>query len=545
MREGNSELPAGWASTPLKDLIARDGLFNDGDWVESKDQDPTGDVRLIQLADIGDGVFRDRSERFLTAAKAQELQCTFLRTGDVLISRLANPLGRACIFPEQPKPCVAAVDVCIFRSGSVSVDHNWLMHFINSIYFRDEIELRSSGTTRTRISRKNLGDIEMRVPPLAEQRRIVAKIETLRERSRRAREALSEVEPLLQQFRQSVLAAAFRGDLTADWRAAHPNVEPASELLHRIRAERRRRWEQAELAKYEVKGQKPPQNWKDRYKEPESVDDSGLPELPEGWCWARFDEILYELRNGVSPKPNDTPLGTPILRINSVRPRKVLLDELRYLPNADNYIKTYRLRDQDLLFTRYNGTLELVGVCGLVQGLGDRVVLYPDKLMRVRIEHQLVLPEFIEMYFASPRARQRITKRAKTTSGQQGVSGADIKAQPVPLVPFPEQQQLITRLQMLLSMSDGIEATLSKTDEDLDNFDQSILTKAFLGDLVPQDPSDEPASVLLERIHAQSKRQVKAPKQASKSQQPSKLEKKSPRLEPQQLTLTEVLRSSD
>ena len=84
----------------------------------------------------------------------------------------------------------------------------------------------------------------------------MAKIEALQERSRRAREALAEVGPLLEQFRQSVLAAAFRGDLTADWRAAHPNVEPASELLRRIHAERRRRWEQAELAKYEAKGTK-------------------------------------------------------------------------------------------------------------------------------------------------------------------------------------------------------------------------------------------------------------------------------------------------
>ena len=129
------------------------------------------------------------------------------------------------------------------------------------------------------------------MPPLAEQRRIVAKIEALQERSRRAREALSEVGPLLEQFRQSVLAAAFRGDLTADWRAAHPNVEPASELLQRIRAERRRRWEQAELAKYEAKGQKPPKNWKDKYKEPEPVDDSDLPELPDGWVWATIDEL--------------------------------------------------------------------------------------------------------------------------------------------------------------------------------------------------------------------------------------------------------------
>ena len=93
--------------------------------------------------------------------------------------------------------------------------------------------------------------VPVRIPPAAEQRRIVTKIKALQERSLRTREALAEVGPLLEQFRQSVLAAACRGDLTADWRAAHPNVEPASELLHRICAERRRLWEQAELAKYE------------------------------------------------------------------------------------------------------------------------------------------------------------------------------------------------------------------------------------------------------------------------------------------------------
>lgn len=81
----------------LADLLS-DGLFVDGDWVESKDQDPDGDVRLIQLADVGDGVFRDRSSRFLTSEKAKELRCTFLEPGDVLVARMPEPLGRACIF---------------------------------------------------------------------------------------------------------------------------------------------------------------------------------------------------------------------------------------------------------------------------------------------------------------------------------------------------------------------------------------------------------------------------------------------------------------
>ena len=133
------------------------------------------------------------------------------------------------------------------------------------------------------MSEPNIESLTFWLPPLPEQRRIVAKIEALQERSRKARAALEAIPPLLEQFRQSVLAAAFRGDLTADWRAQHPNVEPASVLLDRIRAERRRRWEEAELAKMQAKGKMPKdEKWKERYKEPEPVDPESLePEVPE------------------------------------------------------------------------------------------------------------------------------------------------------------------------------------------------------------------------------------------------------------------------
>ena len=94
-----TDLPTGWAEATVAEVIG-DGLFSDGDWVESKDQDPSGDVRLLQLADIGEGEFRDRSNRFLTAESAGRLNCTFLRPGDVLVARMPDPLGRACRVPR-------------------------------------------------------------------------------------------------------------------------------------------------------------------------------------------------------------------------------------------------------------------------------------------------------------------------------------------------------------------------------------------------------------------------------------------------------------
>src|SRR5882724_5654232 len=100
----SEKLPEGWAEAELTEAIGPGGVFVDGDWVESKDQDPAGDVRLIQLADIGDGEYRNRSARFLTSAKAAELGCTYLDPGDVLVARMPEPLGRACIFPGDRKP---------------------------------------------------------------------------------------------------------------------------------------------------------------------------------------------------------------------------------------------------------------------------------------------------------------------------------------------------------------------------------------------------------------------------------------------------------
>ena len=94
-----AEVPPGWIYVTIGDVVTSDGIFTDGDWVETKDQDPNGGVRLIQLADIGDGSFLDKSSRFLTKAKACELNCTFLLKGDLLVHRRPDPLGRCCIFP--------------------------------------------------------------------------------------------------------------------------------------------------------------------------------------------------------------------------------------------------------------------------------------------------------------------------------------------------------------------------------------------------------------------------------------------------------------
>ena len=189
-------------------LVTSNGLFCDGDWIEKKDQDPNGTVRLIQLADIGVCEFKNKSNRFITETKAEELNCTYLHKGDILIARLPEPLGRACIFPFEGK-YITAVDVAIVRISRDDVNPKYVMYMINSPKFRNEIKQYESGTTRKRISRKNLDKIDFEIPPLAEQNRIVARIEELFSELDNGVETLQKTKQQLTVYRQAVLKQAF------------------------------------------------------------------------------------------------------------------------------------------------------------------------------------------------------------------------------------------------------------------------------------------------------------------------------------------------
>jgi type I restriction enzyme S subunit len=202
-------VPEGWKQSSLKTLLNNASLFTDGDWIESKDQDPTGEVRLIQLADIGDGSFLDKSSRYLTIQKARELNCTFLAEGDLLIARMPDPIGRACIFPKTGYTAVTAVDVCIIRPNS-SVDPQWLKQLINSNSTRCLIEAYATGTTRQRISRKNLGAIRLLAPPLPEQKKIAEILGSVDDKIQAEHEKALELERLKIGLMQDLLSGQVR-----------------------------------------------------------------------------------------------------------------------------------------------------------------------------------------------------------------------------------------------------------------------------------------------------------------------------------------------
>ena len=357
---GLRELPAIWTLATISELIGRGGTFTDGDWVESKDQDPSGDVRLIQLADVGDGVYLDKSSRFLTTKKSRELKCTYLVPGDVLIARMPDPLGRACIYPGDPKTSVTAVDVCIVRTGVNGPDHHWLAWFVNSPEFRDNVALLQSGSTRKRISRKNLATIALPVPPLAEQRRIVAEIEKQFTRLDVSVAALKRVQANLKRYRASILKAACEGKLVpteAELALAEDrDYEPASRLMERILTERRAYWESQEKRR-------------GKYKEPVAPDTSDLPELARGWVWATVAQVA-EIQGGIQKQPKRTPADSPFpfLRVANVLRGSLDLEDVHKIELFSGELDKLRLSFGDLLIVEGNGSPSQIGRMAIWKG---------------------------------------------------------------------------------------------------------------------------------------------------------------------------------
>lgn len=493
------ELPKGWDYAGLPDLISIDGVFVDGDWIESKDQDQNGGVRLIQLADIGDGKYLDKSKRFLTQAKAIELGCTLLQRGDVLIARMPDPLGRACIFPGDSKEAVTVVDVCVVRGKLEHFDPSWLMHFINSPSFRGDVHSLQSGSTRKRISRGNLSALKLPIPPRVEQTRIVAKLEELFSDLDAGVAELKVAQKKLTQYRQSLLKAAVEGALTAEWRQHNHPTETGAQLLERILTERRTRWEARQLAKFAEQGKTPPKDWQKKYPEPVRPDTADLPELPEGWVWASVDQ-LASIGTGV------TPLRSKAIFFEGGEVPWVTSGALNheFVSVASDLVTSTALKECRLDLYPIGTLLVAMYGEGKTRGKCSELAI-PATI------NQAIAAIVLEGYALECKAHLKsfllksYEDMRKHASGgvQPNLNLQIIKTVAVPLPPAKEQRSIQSLLSVHLEAAREQQAAIETALKQSTAQRQNILRAAFSGQLVPQDPDDEPATVLLERIRAE------------------------------------------
>lgn len=428
--EAPADIPSTWVWARLDQLP----LFplTDGDWVESKDQDPGGPVRLTQLADVGVNEFRDRSDRFMNVATAQRLNCTYLQTGDVLIARLPSPIGRACIFPGLPQPAVTVVDVAVARFND-EVNPQYVVHALNSSLVRDQVEAYGKGATRFRVATGHLRQVYLPVPPLAEQHRIVARVEELMGLLDRLDAARTTRDEVRRAARDAALAALRDAEDTDAVEAAWGRIAREMDTL---------------------------------FTYPEDVGplrqavlDLGVSGrlVPCDVRWVLLADLLREpLSNGRSVPDGG---GYPVLRLTALRGSVVDTSHRKLGAwNADDG-RRFRIEAGDLLVVRGNGSKDLVARACMVETTED--VAFPDTAIRLRPNLDVLSHRYLFYAWEAPSTRTRLEQRAKTTAGIWKVSQADLYGVKLPVAPLDQQHRIVAKVDTLMSLCDALEARLA------------------------------------------------------------------------------------
>ena len=424
MVNGNRQLPDGWALETLGNIA---DLVGGGTPSREHPEYFTGDIVWLTPTEIPRNCVSviSNSREKITQDGLKKSSARVVPKGTVLMTSRAS-IGYVAI---------AGTEVTTNQGFASFIPKDGINNYFLAYWLLGNADFfiqRATGTTFKEITKSKLRNFTMPVPPLPEQERIVAKIEELFTQLEAGISALERVRAELRRYKASVLKAAVEGRLVPSGHGA-------------------------------------------------AVPEPG--ELPMGWQQVEFKDIITSLKNGFFyGRPSSEPIGIPILRISALRPMSINFSDLRYVPEVkEKDIENYFLSKGDLLFTRYNGNLSLVGACGLVRD-GSQRVIYPDKLIRVRIQ-AVALPEYLEVYFATIIARKHIEARVKSTAGQHGIAGGDIKSIPVILPPLEEQRRIVAEVERRLSVAREVESAVNAALVRAGRLRQAVLKSAFEGRL--------------------------------------------------------------
>jgi type I restriction enzyme S subunit len=466
------DLPKGWVWTEISqvgDIVA-------GGTPSTKDDSNFGgNIGWLTPADLSGfrGKYMKRGKRNLSDKGLKKSSAILLPVGSVLFSSRA-PIGYVAI-AANPLATNQGFKNLVPAEGIFS---EYVFYYLKGN--KTLADSYASGTTFRELSGKRFAQLPIPLPSTNEQKRIVAKIEELFTKLDAGVEALKKVKAELKRYRQAVLKYAFEGKLTAEWRKKNKNkIEPASKLLERIAKER-------EKAGAKVKKLLP-------------LDKSELPELPNGWEWARIDQI-GNVSGGLTlnSKRKNSPLQLPYLRVANVYAQELKLNEIKTIGVSKGEINRVLLKRGDLLIVEGNGSVEQIGRVALWNGSIDPC-LHQNHIIKVRVDSE-DLAVFVLNWLTSSSGRDEIVKVASSTSGLHTLSLSKISALLVPIAPIQEQIQIIAEIERQFSIADEVEQMIEHSLKESNRLRQSILKKAFEGNLVPQDPKDELAEKLLERI---------------------------------------------
>ena len=499
--------PPGWLFVKLGDLFTSpnddivDGPF--GSNLKATEYVNHG-VPIARLQNIDRNRFVEKNIKYVTPEKTAKISRHTFLPDDILITKLGDPLGKACIAPASIKLGVIVADVVRVRIAHEWVDRRFLCYQINSEQIAEQFKDETKGTTRPRVNLTKIRSLRAGLCPLAEQLRIVEKLEELLSDLDAGIAELKAAKKKLGQYRQSLLKAAVDGTLTAAWREGQSQqpgerIKSSSELLERILHERRVRWEAKQLAKFAEHRKTPPNNWLAKYPDPLEPDGKNLGKISDGWTWATIDQ-LAQVGTGVTPLRSNFAYfheGTIPWITSGALNSETVIEATELI--TDLALKECRLQvypSGSLLVAMY-GEGKTRGKCSelLVQATINQAIaalVFDAESQRCKA--------YLKAFLLTSYEKMR-----EQASGgvQPNLNLQIIKAIAVPLPPVDEQEEIDRLLTAQFHQIDQQQAAVELALKQSAAQRQNILKAAFSGQLVPQDPNDEPAAVLLERIRAE------------------------------------------
>lgn len=464
-------LPEGWTTLTIGDLVERLQYGYTASAIHGQDG-----VRFLRITDIENGHV-DWAGVPTCRIEEPALSAYALRDGDVVFARTGS-IEKACVLKNPPRSVFASYLI----RGTLKDPRRarWLDYFVRSASYVGQVKRVSAGIGRPNVNAKNLARVSLNVPPLSEQDRIVEALDSYFSRLDEVEAGLERVQRNLKRDRASVLQAAVTGRLVPTEaelaRAEGREYEPASELLKRILAERRRRWEES--------------GKRGKYEEPAPPDSSTLPELPEGWCWARVGQVAA-VSGGLTQnaKRRELRLSLPFLRVANVYAGELRLDDIERIGVGEAEVERVLLRQGDLLVVEGNGSLDQIGRVARWDGSIEPCV-HQNHLIKVRFELDQ-LGKWALAWLLSPGGRQSIESIASSTSGLHTLSLSKVEALPVPLCPVQEQVRVLDEMERLLTLEQSTKNSVIGAVRRNERLRQSVLKSAFEGRLLGRNPTDE------------------------------------------------------
>ena len=425
--------------------------------------------------------------------------------GDVLFAKITPCMenGKMAVVPMLRNGLgFGSTEFHVLRTfGGMSAAY--LYYFISSARFRNDAEHNMTGAVgQRRVPVNYLSEHSLPVPPGNEQRRIVAKIEELFSELDKGVESLTAAREQLKVYRQAVLKHAFEGKLTADWRKGHPSGR--EELAHRLR--------QAELSRQQAWDDSPNTFRKGQYQAPVPCDVQDPPKVPDEWALVSMDALTFHITSGSRAWSQFYDRGdATFVMAQNIRPGNYSSGfNQKVAPPSGSETERTRVAPNDLLITIVGANTG--NLCKFDIPSSSHYVCQSVALMRpVNSKYA----RFFELYFQSESGGLRQYKRYIYGAGRPHLGFDQLRRTIVPLPNLREAELLVERIERCFDQIQILDHHLATELSRVNSLRQSVLKNAFSGQLIPQDPKDEPASVLLERIRAE-KKETGIPKRAKK-----------------------------